>query len=235
MRGWRNRQTRWIQVPVPERAWGFNSPLAHREEPPLRRNPERGFFRCARVSAGGRRVAGACVRTRGRERGGVLVVCRRGRATASLRACVLVSLRFCGCGCPLVRVFAWLGSCGLGGAWAGPACAWRSPSGGIRGPAGPAVAYGEAVRGGGRGAWCGGGGVWANARCRHPPRCAPGTRPGLTPRGVRPGGARGLRSVRPGPWPWWWRPRGPWRARRRTARRGPPWPAWCGRGSARER
>lgn len=33
MRGWRNRQTRWIQVPVPERAWGFNSPLAHHEEP----------------------------------------------------------------------------------------------------------------------------------------------------------------------------------------------------------
>src|SRR6059058_5154379 len=33
MRGWRNRQTRWIQVPVPERAWGFNSPLAHSEEP----------------------------------------------------------------------------------------------------------------------------------------------------------------------------------------------------------
>lgn len=31
MRGWRNRQTRWIQVPVPERAWGFNSPLAHRQ------------------------------------------------------------------------------------------------------------------------------------------------------------------------------------------------------------
>lgn len=33
MRGWRNRQTRWIQVPVPARAWGFNSPLAHQEEP----------------------------------------------------------------------------------------------------------------------------------------------------------------------------------------------------------
>lgn len=32
MRGWRNRQTRWIQVPVPERAWGFNSPLAHHVE-----------------------------------------------------------------------------------------------------------------------------------------------------------------------------------------------------------
>lgn len=33
MRGWRNRQTRWIQVPVPERAWGFNSPLAHSGTP----------------------------------------------------------------------------------------------------------------------------------------------------------------------------------------------------------
>ena len=32
MRGWRNRQTRWIQVPVPARAWGFNSPLAHTVE-----------------------------------------------------------------------------------------------------------------------------------------------------------------------------------------------------------
>jgi hypothetical protein len=31
MRGWRNRQTRWIQVPVPARAWGFNSPLAHQQ------------------------------------------------------------------------------------------------------------------------------------------------------------------------------------------------------------
>ena len=28
-RGWRNRQTRTVQVRVPERAWGFNSPLAH--------------------------------------------------------------------------------------------------------------------------------------------------------------------------------------------------------------
>lgn len=35
MRGWRNRQTRWIQVPVPERAWGFNSPLAHQRKPLL--------------------------------------------------------------------------------------------------------------------------------------------------------------------------------------------------------
>jgi hypothetical protein len=29
LREWRNRQTRRIQVPVPARAWGFNSPLAH--------------------------------------------------------------------------------------------------------------------------------------------------------------------------------------------------------------
>ncbi len=34
-RGWRNRQTRWIQVPVPARAWGFNSPLAHQQDRPL--------------------------------------------------------------------------------------------------------------------------------------------------------------------------------------------------------
>ena len=26
---WRNRQTRWLQVPVFERMWGFKSPLAH--------------------------------------------------------------------------------------------------------------------------------------------------------------------------------------------------------------
>ena len=29
-REWRNRQTRTVQVRVPARAWGFNSPLAHR-------------------------------------------------------------------------------------------------------------------------------------------------------------------------------------------------------------
>jgi hypothetical protein len=29
-------QTRWIQVPVPARAWGFNSPLAHQEKPTKR-------------------------------------------------------------------------------------------------------------------------------------------------------------------------------------------------------
>jgi hypothetical protein len=27
------RQTRWLQVPVSERAWGFKSPLAHRWRP----------------------------------------------------------------------------------------------------------------------------------------------------------------------------------------------------------
>src|SRR4051812_10349268 len=51
MRGWRNRQTRWIQVPVPARAWGFNSPLAHRGTPtkgvsPHRRNGRASISRC---------------------------------------------------------------------------------------------------------------------------------------------------------------------------------------------
>jgi hypothetical protein len=32
-REWRNRQTRTVQVRVPERAWGFNSPLAHTLRP----------------------------------------------------------------------------------------------------------------------------------------------------------------------------------------------------------
>ena len=31
-REWRNRQTRTVQVRVPERAWGFNSPLAHHDQ-----------------------------------------------------------------------------------------------------------------------------------------------------------------------------------------------------------
>lgn len=29
MREWRNWQTRWLQVPVLARVWGFKSPLAH--------------------------------------------------------------------------------------------------------------------------------------------------------------------------------------------------------------
>lgn len=33
-REWRNRQTRTVQVRVPERAWGFNSPLAHSKRKP---------------------------------------------------------------------------------------------------------------------------------------------------------------------------------------------------------
>ncbi len=32
-REWRNRQTRTVQVRVPERVWGFNSPLAHQQCP----------------------------------------------------------------------------------------------------------------------------------------------------------------------------------------------------------
>ena len=42
-REWRNRQTRTVQVRVPERVWGFNSPLAHR--PNLGESPW-----CSRVS-----------------------------------------------------------------------------------------------------------------------------------------------------------------------------------------
>ena len=34
-REWRNRQTRTVQVRVPERVWGFNSPLAHQRRYPL--------------------------------------------------------------------------------------------------------------------------------------------------------------------------------------------------------
>jgi hypothetical protein len=37
------RQTRWLQVPVSERAWGFKSPLAHAEEP-REINDFPGFF-----------------------------------------------------------------------------------------------------------------------------------------------------------------------------------------------
>ena len=39
-REWRNWQTRWLQVPVPERVWGFKSPLAHAG---CSRNSSNGF------------------------------------------------------------------------------------------------------------------------------------------------------------------------------------------------
>jgi len=35
---WRNRQTRWLEGPVPERAWGFKSPLRHELNPHADRN-----------------------------------------------------------------------------------------------------------------------------------------------------------------------------------------------------
>ena len=35
---WRNWQTRWLQVPVAERSWGFKSPLAHASLGPDPRN-----------------------------------------------------------------------------------------------------------------------------------------------------------------------------------------------------
>ena len=40
---WRNRQTRWLQVPVFERVWGFKSPLAHTR--PLRKRGPLPFSR----------------------------------------------------------------------------------------------------------------------------------------------------------------------------------------------
>ncbi len=42
-REWRNWQTRWLQVPVPARAWGFKSPLAHENG---RTRMVRPFFVC---------------------------------------------------------------------------------------------------------------------------------------------------------------------------------------------
>lgn len=41
MRKWRNWQTRWLQVPVIARSWGFKSPLAHKES--LFKGCEPGF------------------------------------------------------------------------------------------------------------------------------------------------------------------------------------------------
>ena len=32
VREWRNWQTRWLQVPVLARVWGFKSPLAHHHQ-----------------------------------------------------------------------------------------------------------------------------------------------------------------------------------------------------------
>ena len=49
---WRNWQTRRIQVPVSERTWGFNSPLAH--DPLLLR--DRGDDLLAEVAGGERRL-----------------------------------------------------------------------------------------------------------------------------------------------------------------------------------
>ncbi len=46
-REWRNWQTRRIQVPVPERVWGFKSPLAHPSSRPERRGVDRIRLRIA--------------------------------------------------------------------------------------------------------------------------------------------------------------------------------------------
>ena len=43
------RQTRWLQVPVSERAWGFKSPLAHAHKEP--RSSDRGSFALTATAA----------------------------------------------------------------------------------------------------------------------------------------------------------------------------------------
>ena len=48
LRKWRNWQTRWIQVPVAARLWGFDSPLSH--DKPLLWS---GFFFLLPVHAAG--------------------------------------------------------------------------------------------------------------------------------------------------------------------------------------
>jgi hypothetical protein len=45
-REWRNRQTRTVQVRVPVRAWGFNSPLAHPRPGPDQHRSHRGLSVC---------------------------------------------------------------------------------------------------------------------------------------------------------------------------------------------
>ena len=47
-RVWRNWQTRWLQVPVSARTWGFKSPLAHTSNPVL----STGFVRVVGTNEG---------------------------------------------------------------------------------------------------------------------------------------------------------------------------------------
>src|SRR3954464_8426038 len=57
-RGWRNRQTRTVQVRVPERAWGFNSPLAHSECQQESRSRDRDFLFAPTCRRSQRRAVG---------------------------------------------------------------------------------------------------------------------------------------------------------------------------------
>lgn len=105
MRGWRNRQTRWIQVPVPERAWGFNSPLAHStqvggivEMPPTSAFPgSRGVRRRAPASvrkvSGGGGVVRASFNGVGEECPGARACARGGLGVAAAERCGRCLLR----------------------------------------------------------------------------------------------------------------------------------------------
>ncbi len=77
-REWRNRQTRWLQVPVPERAWGFNSPLAH----------HRRLTAIAPVLQGEEQVSYGSIREQVTLRGG-LFCCMRPSAGVLGFGCVL--------------------------------------------------------------------------------------------------------------------------------------------------
>ena len=67
-REWRNRQTRTVQVRVPDRVWGFNSPLAHRADGELPGIPDAltieayGCFLPCAVTSLTRSLAGRCGR-----------------------------------------------------------------------------------------------------------------------------------------------------------------------------
>jgi hypothetical protein len=82
MREWRNWQTRWLQVPVLARAWGFKSPLAHRGKNRLSRKGQ-PVFSCLGVFVSA--VLGRRSRVRGRAPIAAGKGNRRQRQEAALR------------------------------------------------------------------------------------------------------------------------------------------------------
>lgn len=143
-------------------------------------------------------------------------------------------------GCP-VRVLAergwpgpgwgWPGSVGVGGLWPEAGLGQRAAGMGWGRQAVACVTRAAGAMGVGRGSGAYGPGVR--------PGCRLVVRGAYAPDGwwsvIPPAGLLSRRRGRPGAWPCWRRPRGPWRGRRRTSRRVRPSPGWSGRGSARGR